>query len=165
MIDMFKISVLAIFIAVISACTLNQEIAQATIDNFQFDSDSGTQTAHLMCFKRHIAPYTESSRSIKPDVHKIYVRAVDYSYMNPGLRTRTQWGGIIRTGTYVLLEAQLNPAQQVQIMRADKDGQVFIWLQDTLSNTPVSDVVSSTMVSRFNIDNILLERVCAKGTI
>jgi hypothetical protein len=137
----------------------------ATIINFKQDSDSGTQVAQLMCFKRHLAPYTEIDRNLAPAAHDIYIRVIDYSYMNPALRNRTQWGGTVKKGSYLILKAPLTAGQIVTIQRRDKDGKSYIWLQDKLTGKAMTDTVYTILQSRFNIDSDYLDKECAKGTV
>lgn len=137
----------------------------ATLINFKQDSDSGTKVAQLMCFKRHLAPYTEIDRNLSPAAHDIFIRVVDYSYMNPALRNRTQWGGIVRQGSYIMLKAPLTAGQIVTIQRRDKDGKSYIWLQDKLTGKAITDAVYTTLQSQFNIDSDYLDKECAKGSV
>ncbi|MDP5030364.1 hypothetical protein [Paraglaciecola sp.] len=142
-----------------------EQASSATIVNFKADSDKGTSVAQLMCFKRHLAPYIEIDRNVPPAEHEIFIRVVDYAYMLPALRDRTEWGGNIKKGSYLMLNATLTAGQTVTIQRRDKDRRSYVWLQDKVTGQAVSAVKFTTLKRQFNINSDYLDRECAKGTV
>jgi (p)ppGpp synthase/HD superfamily hydrolase len=137
----------------------------ATIINFKQDNASGTQVAQLMCLQRHIAPFTESDRIVTAGSHNIVIRIVDYAYMDPADRRNTKWGGTIKRGNQLMLQANLTAGQAVTIQRRDKGGKSYIWLQDNVTGKTVSEVKNTVLQRQFNIASDILEKECAKGTV
>lgn len=134
-----------------------------TIENYKHENDKVTEVAQLMCFKRHLAPYQEASRSLLPAAHKIYVRAVDYSYANHSVIKRGE--GIVISSTYLLLKADLQAGQQVAIKRQDEKGITYLWLQDLNTGKAISEIKAAKMLDNFNVNSQIYDRQCAKGTV
>lgn len=154
----------------VSSCSVlpnNEQVKanSASVINFKQDSENGTKVAQLMCFKRHLAVYTERPRIIPPAQHDIFIRIVDYSYMNPAERNRTQWGGVVRKGNVVMLQAKLTAGQTVMVQRRDMDGKSFVWLQDSVTGKAISETKFTILLNPFGIDSDFLDKKCAKGTV
>ncbi|WP_416306941.1 hypothetical protein [Neptunicella sp. SCSIO 80796] len=135
-----------------------------TIENYKYKNDDVTEVAQLMCFKRHIAPYQESARSLPPTKHKIYIRSVDYNNFGNDILI-SRGGGQMMSSTYLLLEAVLQPGQHVAIKRHDENDLTYLWLQDLDSGKPVSEVKATKMLSNFNVSERIYDKQCAKGTV